>query len=265
MSASTRIAGEAMRPRGRGSMWPGWIVRFFMIGVLAVMHGHMSTCASQSTGGVRVFCEPGGSSYILDGQHRMADRELTLMEGPHRFVFWAPERRMLDTTFMVLGGTMRELRVQLRYSQEYITFRRKADNYTRNSRWLRYGPPVVALGAGAWAGVSIKRAIDARKDLDALSDEYAASSYPAGIRELKDDRIPAANKELRDARAMAYISSGVFVASVATVWWTQRMLKRSTAPVFDDKEKVRFDGLVWVPSLQGDGGTWMAGLTLPIR
>lgn len=257
MSASTRIAGE--------TIWPRVTTRLFALFLLAGVISQLKPCVAQSTGGVRVFCEPGGSSYILDGQHRMADRELTLMEGPHRFVFWAPERRMLDTTFMVMGGTTRELRVQLRYSQEYITFRRKADNFTRNSRWLRHGPPVVALGAGAWAGVSIKKAVDARKDLDALSDEYAASSYPAGIRELKDDRIPAANKELRDARTMAYISTGVFVASVATVWWTQRVLKRSTAPVFDDKEKVRFDGLVWVPSLQGDGGTWMAGLTLPIR
>lgn len=172
---------------------------------------------------------------------------------------------MLDTTFMVLAGTTRELRVQLHYSAEYIAYRRRADHYTRNTRWLRYGPPVLALGAGAWAGASIKRAIDARKDLDALSDEYSASSYPAGIRELKGERIPEANKELRDARTMAYISSGVFVASVATVWWTQRMLKRSTAPVFEDKEKLRFDGLVWVPSTHGGGGTWLAGLTLPIR
>lgn len=265
MSASVRIADEFTRPNALGSRGRHRIMLLSVLIMFAWVHGSLSTCFSQSTGGVRVFCEPGGSSYVLDGQHRMADRELTLMEGPHRFVFWAPERRMLDTTFVVLAGTTRELRVQLRYSQEYIAFRHRADNYTRNSRWLRYGPPVVALGTGAWAGVSIKRAIDARKDLDALADEYAASSYPAGIHELKDERIPEANKELRDARTMAYISSGVFVASVATVWWTQRMLKRSTAPVFEDKEKVRFDGLVWVPSNSGGGGTWMAGLTLPIR
>lgn len=264
MSVSIRIAGESMRPWGHGSMWPRRIVRLFVIGLFAVIHGQMSTCVSQSTGTVRIFCEPGGSSYVLDGQHRMADRELTLMEGPHRFVFWAPERRMLDTTLMVLPNTTRELRVQLRYSQEYIAFRHRADNFTRNTRWLRYGPPVLALGSAAWAGVSIKHAIDARKDLDALADAYTDSSYPAGIRDIKQEKLPAANKELRDARTMAYVSSGVFVASAAAVWYTRRVLKHRALPVFEDKEKARFEGLAWVPMGAGEG-VWMAGLTIPLR
>lgn len=219
--------------------------------------------AGQSTGKVRVFCEPGGCAYVLDGKNRLSDREVTLMEGPHRFVFWAPERRMLDTTFMVLANTTRELKVQLRYSEEYIEYRRRADRHTRSDRWLRYGPPVVAVGAGAWAGISIKRAIDARKDLDALEDEYYTASYPAGLSDLKDDRIPAANKELRDARTMAYVSSGVFVASAAAAWYVRHKLRKGP-PVFEDKEKLRFDGLVWIPG-RDHGGAWMASLTLPIR
>lgn len=219
--------------------------------------------SAQSTGKVRVFCEPGGCAYVLDGKNRLSDREVTLMEGPHRFVFWAPERRMLDTTFTVLANTTRELKVQLRYSEEYIDFRRRADRFTRNDRWLRYGPPLVAVGAGAWAGISIKRAIDARKDLDALEDEYFTSSYPAGLSDLKDDRIPAANKELRDARTMAYVSSGVFVASAAAAWYVRQKLRKGP-PIFEDKEKLRFDGLVWAPG-RDRSGVWMASLTVPIR
>ena len=245
-----------------------------MSGVRAIATVLMGSCLgvlacplamAQSTGKLRIFCEPQGTSlYIVDGKHRLNDREITLMEGPHTFTFWAPERRMLDTTLMVVAGTTREAHVQLRYSEEYIAYRAEADRYTRNARWKQYGPPLVALGAGAWAGVSISRAINARKDLDALEEEYNTSAYPAGITELKDERIPEANTELRQARTMAYISSGVFVASAAVSYLVHRRSVTRTAPVFEDKEKLRFDGLVWAPGANGDG-IWMAALTIPIR
>jgi len=219
---------------------------------------------AQATGAVRIVCEAPGWSYMLDDRNRLSDREVTLMEGPHRFVFWAPERRMLDTTYMVLAGATRELRVQLRYSPEFIAFRQDADRFRRNERWARYGPPVVAVGAAAWAGVSIKRAIDARTDLDALEEEYSESSYPAGLRDLKESRIPAANRELRNARTMAFLSSGVFVATAAGTWYLRRHFARKGAPVFHDKEKLRFEGLAWAP-VDGASGCWLAVLSLPLR
>lgn len=234
--------------------------------MLSWAYFHIGTCAfGQSTGKLRILCEPvGTSSYIVDGKHRLSDREITLMEGPHKLVFWAPERRMLDTTVMVVAGVTKDVRTQLRYSEEYITYRAQADRFRRNDRWMKYGTPLVALGAGAWAGVSIVRAMDARKDLDALQDEYTTSADPEGLRDLKATRIPDANDELRKARTLAYVSSSVFVLSAGAVWYVQKIRREHTAPVFEDKEKVRFDGLVWVPGTGGEG-TWAMGLTIPIR
>lgn len=229
-------------------------------------HVHMGTCAfGQSTGKLRILCEPvASSSYVVDGKHRLSDREITLMEGAHTLVFWAPERRMLDTTVMVVAGATKEVRAQLRYSEEYIAYRAQADRFQRNDRWMKYGTPLVALGAGAWAGVSIVRAMDARTDLDALQDEYTTSADPEGLRDLKATRIPDANDELRKARTMAYVSTGVFALSAGAVWFVQKIRREHTAPVFEDKEKVRFDGLVWVPGANS-AGTWAMGLTIPIR
>ncbi len=220
---------------------------------------------AQSTGKLRILCEPvGTSSYVVDSKHRMNDREITLMEGAHRLVFWAPERRMLDTTVMVVAGTTKEVRAQLRYSEEYIAYRAQADRFVRNDRWLKYGTPVVTAGAGVWAGVSIARAIDARKDLDALQDEYTSSADPGGLLDLKSTRIPDANDALRRSRTMAYVSSGVFALSACALWYVNERRKEHKAPVFEDKEKVRFEGLVWVPG-SNTGGTWAMGLTIPIR
>ncbi len=226
----------------------------------------MSTLVfAQSTGTLRVFCEPAGScQYVLDGKHRMNDRELTLLDGPHRFVFWAPERRMLDTTFLVSGGNLREVKVQLRYSQEFIEYRQQSENHLRNDRWMRYGTSALAVGAGAWAGVSIARAINARKDLDVLGEEYTTSSDPGGISDLKVERIPDANTELRRSRTMAYVSSGAFALSAGAWWYVQKVRRSRTPPVFEDKEKVRFDGLVWTPNASGSG-TWAMAVILPIR
>ncbi|MBK7385010.1 MAG: hypothetical protein IPI81_16990 [Flavobacteriales bacterium] len=238
---------------GRGILFAGCMVCLALTG------------AAQNTGKLRIFCEPAGScSYIVDGKHRLTDREITLMEGPHTFVFWAPERRMHDTTLVVVAGTTTEARVQLRYSEEYITYRHRADRFTRNERWIQYGPPLVTLGAGAWSAMSITRALKARKDLDALADEYNTSTYPAGITALKNERIPDANIELRQARIAAFVSSGVFVATGAASYLIRRHRRTRIAPAFEDKEKVRFDGLVWVPGTHS-AGTWAMGFTIPIR
>ncbi len=244
-----------------------WKVRSVMVLFMFTWaHVHMGTGAfGQSTGKLRILCEPAGSSsYLVDGKHRMNDREITLMEGPHKLVFWAPERRMLDTTVMVVAGATNEVRVQLRYSEEFIAYRQQAESFTRNDRWMKYAPPVLMVGAGVWFGTSMVSAVNARKDLDALEEEYTTSADPGGLKELKSTRIPEANDELKQARTMAYASAGVFALSAGVVWYARKARRERTAPVFEDKEKVRFDGLVWLPGANG-AGTWAMGLTIPIR
>jgi len=270
MSKAAQRITETMRACARVCIrtWPksrthGWMKALFLA---ACAHAQLSTFVfAQSTGTLRITCEPQATfSYVLDGKYRQKDREITLMEGPHRLVFWAPERRMLDTTISVAPNAVRELRIQLRYSEEFISYNKKLRRYERDNRLLKYGTPALVLGSFAWFGVSVYRGIDAQNDLDRMRTEYAESTNPAGITDLKDAQIPDANKRLRQARVMAGVSGGLMIGTGALWYYLKKSRSERKPPVFEDKEKARFDGLAFVPSNDGHG-VWMAALTIPLR
>lgn len=218
---------------------------------------------AQSTGRLRLIMEPAGQTeYVLDGQFRMRDREVSLMEGTHRFVFWAPERRMLDTVLTVVAGGTSDVRISLRYSEEYIQWRKQAQQYETQRRWGLYAPPVVAAGAAAWMVVSYMNYSQAHRELDDLEEAYAASTDPGQISSIKNEDIPAAKDDFAKARTQTIVASGLFLVSAGATWYLRRKLSSRTAPVFEDKERTRFEGMVWVPG--GTGGTWMAGLSIPL-
>ncbi|MBK6343657.1 MAG: hypothetical protein IPF41_14025 [Flavobacteriales bacterium] len=171
---------------------------------------------------------------------------------------------MLDTTVLVKPGALNELRVQLRYSEEFIAYNKKAQRFGRDDRWLRYGTPVLAVGAAAWFGISTWKAVDAQQTINDLETTYNESANPARIADLKGQEIPEANRKLRQAAPSWLVSGGVLVASGAAWWYVKKVRAKRTPPVFEDKEKARFDGLVWMPDANGHG-TWMAGLTIPLR
>jgi len=236
------------------------IMRSLMPAVL-LLTGTLSM--AQSTGRLRLIMEPAGQTdYVLDGQFRMRDREVSLMEGPHRFVFWAPERRMLDTVLTVVAGGTNDVRISLRYSEEYIQWRKQAEQYETQRRWGLYAPPVVAAGAAAWMVVSYMNYSQAHRELDDLEEAYAASTDPGEISSIKSEDIPAAKDDFAKARTQTIVASSLFVVSTGATWYLRRKLSSRTAPVFEDKERTRFEGLVWVPG--GTGGTWMAGLSIPL-
>ncbi len=222
-----------------------------------------TVCTAQATGKLRLNMEPAGQTeYVLDGQYRLRDREVTLLEGQHRFVFWAPERRMLDTVLTVVAGGTSDVRISLRYFEEYIQWRKRSERYESQRRWGLYAPPVVAAGAAAWMVVSYMNYSQAHRELDDLNDAYAASTDPGEISRMKSDDIPAAKDDFAKARTQTIIASSVFAISAGATWYLRRMLSSRTPPTFEDKERTRFEGLVWVPS--GNGGTWMAGLSIPL-
>jgi hypothetical protein len=236
------------------------IMRSLMPAVL-LLTGTLSM--AQSTGRLRLIMEPAGQTdYVLDGQFRMRDREVSLMEGPHRFVFWAPERRMLDTVLTVVAGGTSDVRISLRYSEEYIQWRKQAEQYETQRRWGLYAPPVIAAGAAAWMVVSYMNYSQAHRELDDLEEAYAASTDPGEISSIKSEDIPAAKDDFAKARTQTIVASSLFVVSTGATWYLRRKLSSRTAPVFEDKERTRFEGLVWVPG--GTGGTWMAGLSIPL-
>ena len=220
--------------------------------------------SAQSTGQLRFRFEPDrGMQYVLDGKYRMSDHEITLGEGAHRFTFFAPERLMLDTTFFIVGDRLQEVFVRLRYSQDYVDHRKALERYEQQARWGHYLPPVITGGALAWTAVSYFRYRKAGNTLDDLAEEYNGSADPGRIANLKEVDIPDAKDHLRSARTQTYVSGGITLASAAaTVIIRQRMAKRST-PTFEDKERLRFEGLVHETGRTG--GIWSATFSLPIR
>lgn len=251
-----------------GSMTGSRLVlpRVVVVLMITWAHVHMGTCAfGQATGKLRLNVQPIGSTeYVVDGKYRLHDREITLDQGAHRFLFWAPERRILDTTLTVVPDQTTEIMLELRYSQEFIAHRRAAQRYTLLHRWGRIAPPVIAAGLGAWAVTSFVTYKQASDDLVELNDTYASLTVPNEIDVLKDDRIPTAKDDFAKARTQFYVSTGLFVVSLGAVAYLRHLTTAAQTPVFEDKEKVRFDGLVWAPAPHG-GGTWAAALTIPIR
>lgn len=219
---------------------------------------------AQSSGQLRFTFEPDkGMEYVLDDKFRMSDHTPTLIEGSHRFIFWAPERSMLDTTINVLPDVSTDVFVRLRYTQDFVDHRKAAQRYERNKRWSTYLPPAITAGAAAWATVSIINLDKADSDLNELASSYESSSDPAGIRRLKNEDIPAAKSDLSAARTQAYVATGVFAVTLAGTLWLRHRVANSSAPIFEDKEKVRFDGLVWIPDARG--GAWAGGISIPLR
>lgn len=220
---------------------------------------------AQSTGKLRLNVEPVGSTeYIVDDKFRMRDREITLEQGAHRFLFWAPERRILDTTLTVVPDRTTEISLQLRYSKEFIEHRQAMERYTRMNRWGRIAPPILAAGFGAWSVVSFFNYKKANDELIDLEESYGTLTDPYRISGLKDSDIPAAQDEFEKARTQFYVSTGLFVVSLGATAYLRHRYAHKEAPVFEDKEKVRFDGLVWQPMNDGRG-TWAAAITIPIR
>ena len=229
------------------------------------MHGYMATCATaQSTGQLRFrFEPPQGVSYVLDGKYRLSDKEVTLSEGRHHFTFWAPERSLLDTAFFVVADRTTDVLVRLRYSAEYVDHRRALERYSRQERTGRAVPPLLAGAAAAWTTVAVIQLADAHKDLQDLEDRYAQLSDPAGILRLKQQDIPEAKNELRRARTQAFLAGGTFAVTAAATLWVRQRLAQRKPPAFEDRERIRFEGLVRSPATLGNA--WCAQFSLPIR
>lgn len=228
---------------------------------------HVLVCPSlfaQATGQLRFRFEPDrGVQYVLDGKYRMSDREITLSEGSHRFVLWAPERLMLDTSFFVVGGRTVEALVSLHYSPEYVSYRRAVERHELQARWGRTLPPVLTAAAGVWTAVAVLRWARAHRDLNDLADSYRTSADPLGITRLKEEEIPAGKDDLRAARNGAYVATGMLVLSASATWYLRRKLATRTPPVFEDRERVRFEGLVNVPGERGVA--WAATFSMPLQ
>ena len=231
---------------------------------MALLTGAADIMPAQTTGQVRIMSEPDhGMRYVLDGKYEMNDREITLTEGDHRFVFWAPEHQMLDTSIFVMGNWTMDLKVKLQRPYEYIAFRSAVEKFDRKQKLMRTVPPIVAGGIGVWTAISWINYGKANSDLHELADRYETSSNPGEIVRFKEIEIPDAKDKFRSARTMAYVSTGLFAASIGAVAYIRAQIKKASPPAYQDQERVKFEGLVWMPG--GSGGTWATSISIPLR
>lgn len=250
----------AVRGRGRAMRRHAWVLLVFAGSLLHSPSG----ARAQSTGIVRLFIDPGQDfEFVLDHKYRMQQREVKLAEGPHHFTFWAPKHRMVDTTLTVVPNTVSTFTLRLPLSIEYTLWENDLSHYKQQVVLARGGFMAATVGFGAWTAINFfqyKKAKDQLQDDEAL---YSLLSSPRAITEMKEVTLPADKDEFRKQRTELYIGGGLTLVAAGMTWWMFEKTRDRSIPQFEDKEKIKFDGLVWLPSPHGD--TWLAGLTIPLR
>lgn len=222
------------------------------------------TLYGQQEGKLRLIIDPGGSyAFVLDHQFRMQQREVELVDGPHHFTFWAPQRAMVDTTILVEPGRTKDVILRLPYSAEYRAYQREVADYGKMMRTHRLLPTLVTVGSLVYTGIKWGQY---RKAHDVLEDDrkaYDEALSPYRITEMKATIIPQHKAEFEKAQRSFRIAAGISLLSAGvTAYLIHRSSKRKF-PEFIDQEKVRFDGLVWSPG--PNGGQWLAGLTFNLH
>ncbi|MBK9174742.1 MAG: hypothetical protein IPM46_00055 [Flavobacteriales bacterium] len=186
---------------------------------------------------------------------------IRLDPGPHRLSFWAPGFALLDTMVQVGADTL-YFRRTLREDPEHRAHR-EAWGRAKSGRTLwRYGTAAAFVGTGVWAALAHKGMRDAHRSLEDAETEYAAALSPDAIVSLKEVEIPERKETFADRRTgftIAATVAGVCLASTVFGWIRAGQI--DDPPPFEDKEKVRFDGIALIPSIDPQG-PWMATLNL---
>ncbi|MBP8824667.1 MAG: hypothetical protein KBH07_13580 [Flavobacteriales bacterium] len=215
---------------------------------------------AQSTGTLRMAVDPHvGHAYVLDHEFRMNKPELELTAGPHHFSFWAPQRKLVDTTLIVVAGKVTSFQLRLPYSTEYLVYQRDLKAYQKDMGLMRTLPAMVTGGAMVYAVFSYSAMQKAHAQLEKDRGLYDIGASPQAITVLKDETMATHKEDFRKARSGFIISSGATALLACTTAWLYLHSAKKPQPVFRDAEKVRFDGLSWMPG--PDGGSWQGGIT----
>lgn len=234
---------------------------FRIVSLLAAWSFLVSGTIAQNAGTVRLLVDPGHNfKFIVDKQFKLEQREVELSEGLHQFSVWAPERMVVDTPVFVVAGRSTDLVVRLPYSPEFKAYNEARSKYQTKKRWTQAAPLLVMAGGLVWTTLGYTNYSKAKKVLEDDREAYRINASPSDIRTLKDVTIPEHNKDLDQARNSLYIGTGIVAISAAATYYLMRKTAKWERPIFNDTEKVKFDGLVWMPT---DRGTlFMAGLTI---
>ncbi len=220
---------------------------------------------AQTVGKLRLMVDPGNNfQFVLDHKYRLQQREVELATGAHHFSFWAPERVVLDTTLTVTENAMREVLIRLPFSSEYRAYQEELRGLKKRM-WLEVAlPSAVTLASGILTYSTYRQYKESHDQLAADEAAYRSGADPSQLAGLKEEVIPRHKDEFKDKRGIFFVSAGLFAAVAAgSAWMIVRYNKRSD-PKFFDREKVKFDGLVWLPERDGQG-LLLAGLHVNLR
>jgi hypothetical protein len=219
---------------------------------------------SSAQGTVRYFINPADRiEEKLDGklQSRVATRQLD--PGAHRFTFYAKGFQLLDTVVNIEQDAILDLRYVLKVDPDHQRFR-DAEKVRQNGRvlWV-YTPAAFTVGGLAWTLNAMKKESEAYDALKASEASYSTLNSPSQVQALKDEVIPSQEQALEDAQR-AVLTASVFTGTMAavTIYGLIRSSHRKV-PAFEDRQKLRFDGIAWVPN--GSSGIMLAGLTVLLR
>ncbi|MBL7952264.1 MAG: hypothetical protein JNM62_11155 [Flavobacteriales bacterium] len=216
---------------------------------------------AQQTGILRFVVDPGHDfSFIVDKTHRLQQREITLTEGLHHFSVWAPTRSIVDTSVFVVAGHTSDLVMKLPLSSEFVAYRKELSAYQVRKRWTIAAPLIALAGSLTWTGIAWGKYADAKDVLEADRVNYAINVDPAAIAALKSSTIPLHNDELKQARTKLMAATGLSVASAVATYLLAKRTSTWQVPLFEDEQKVKFDGMAWVPDPHGN--VFMAGLII---
>lgn len=218
---------------------------------------------AQTSGKLRLLVDPGDSyEFVLDRKFRMQQREVELAPGPHHFSFWAPARQITDTVVHVQEGRTTDFFIRLPYSQEYVAYSKQLNTWRAKRNLQRRLAVLLTVGSGVVTLVNHGKLKDAKSSLDADRVEYEQLVVPEHIATLKRTTIPDHKEDLRRARNGTYIAGGATLALAGLTYFIYTRTGKDKQPHFHDTERVRFDGLVWVPGPQG--GQWSTQLSLAL-
>lgn len=250
-----------MKQPKRISHWPRAIGQRLVSAITVVCGALAMQVSAQSPGTLRLFIDPGHDFvFVLDGKHKMQQREVTLPGGPHRFQFWAPTRRIVDTTLAVFPDRTVDFKLRLPYSTEYLDYQLRMDEFKRN-RMLNRALPIGLTGISAVvSAVYFSKYKKAHDQLQEDVDQYNTLTSPGAITNLKETTMPAHQEDFDKAERNFFVSLGVTSALAVATTYLYVKSSKLQVPVFEDKERVKFNGLAWVPN--GRGGYWAGGLTI---
>lgn len=223
-----------------------------------------SFCAmAQGKGEVQLHVAPQrGMAYVLDGKERLNNRALVLPAGEHRFTFWAPDRRILDTTLTIVADTSIAFYKTLEPTEAYLAYVNVQRKVKQQRLFYRAVPLLATAAAGLYTMSAVKKNNDTRAALVEAEERYSTLRDPGMIATEKRDVLPRLQED-HDA-AYRNLSLGVIgttAFALATVWGFIKAA-RIEDPVYEDRERIRFDGLVYVPGQRG--GMLHAALTIPL-